>query len=216
MIQGVPNELSSHNNDGSFNPGCLEIEFDITNTFGHFLGAPTHLRIHNPDVNWVEELRGLAQPYLSDAKSVAIDGVGALIHLARELDSDDKFQPKTLRNFLSEIEDRAQQNNPPQMPVTTLATLHAAKGLEWDRVFIVGVGEGYLPYPNTPEEEDPFKYYTQPHEIDAQVFGFKRLSKIAKKPYELVVKNWFNKHRDIHRLNDREMIEVINILLRRG
>jgi hypothetical protein len=69
---------------------------------------------------------------------------------------------------------------------------------------------------NIPEEEDPFKYYTQPHEIDAQVFGFKRLSKIAKKPYELVVKNWFNKHRDIHRLNDREMIEVINILLRRG
>jgi len=69
---------------------------------------------------------------------------------------------------------------------------------------------------NIPEEEDPFKYYTQPHEIDAQVFGFKRLSKITKKPYELIVKNWFNKHKDIHRLNDKEMIEVINILLRRG
>ena len=113
----------------------------------------------NPDVNWVEELRGLAQPYLSDAKSVAIDGVGALIHLARELDSDDKFQPKTLRNFLGEIEDRAQQNNPPQMPVTTLATLHAAKGLEWDRVFIVGVGEGYLPYPDAVEDEELRLFY---------------------------------------------------------
>jgi len=69
---------------------------------------------------------------------------------------------------------------------------------------------------NTPDEEDPFKYYTQPHEIDAQVFGFKRLSKIAKKPYGVVVKNWFEKHKDIHRLNDNEMKEVINILLRRG
>lgn len=110
--------------------------------------------IPNPDINWVEELRGLAQPYLTDATGVAIDGVGALIHLARELDSDDRFTPKTLRNFLSEIEDRAQQNNPPQMPVTTLATLHAAKGLEWERVFIIGVGEGYLPYPDAIEDEE--------------------------------------------------------------
>ena len=110
--------------------------------------------IPNPDINWVDELRGLAQPYLTDATGVAIDGVGALIHLARELDSDDRFTPKTLRNFLSEIEDRAQQNNPPQMPVTTLATLHAAKGLEWERVFIIGVGEGYLPYPDAVEDEE--------------------------------------------------------------
>ena len=56
-----------------------------------------------------------------------------------------------------------------------------------------------------PEEEDPYEYYTQPHEIDAQIFGFKRLSKIAKKPYEMVVKNWFDKHKDIHRLSNKEM-----------
>ena len=65
-----------------------------------------------------------------------------------------------------------------------------------------------------PEEEDPYKYYTQPHEIDAQVFGFKRLSKIAKKPYEMVVKNWFDKHKDIHRLSNKEMENVIDILIK--
>lgn len=107
--------------------------------------------IPNSDITWIEELRGLAQPYLSGS---AMDGIGALVHLARELDSDDRFQPKTLRNFLQEIEDRAQQNNPPQMPVTTLATLHAAKGLEWDRVFVAGINEGNLPYPEAPEDEE--------------------------------------------------------------
>jgi hypothetical protein len=65
-----------------------------------------------------------------------------------------------------------------------------------------------------PEEEDPYTYYTQPHEIDAQVFGFKRLSKISNKPYEKVVRSWFDKHKDIHMLNDEEMNDVINILLK--
>ena len=112
--------------------------------------------IPNADSDWIEELRGIAQPYLSGE---AVDGIGALVHLARELDSDERFQPKSLRNFLQEIEDRTQQNNPPQMPVTTLSTLHAAKGLEWERVFLIGISEGYLPYPNTPEEEELRLFY---------------------------------------------------------
>ena len=65
-----------------------------------------------------------------------------------------------------------------------------------------------------PEEEDPYEYYTQPHEIDAQVFGFKRLSKISNKPYEKVVRSWFDKHKDIHRLSNKEMEDVIDILIK--
>jgi hypothetical protein len=49
-------------------------------------------------------------------------------------------------------------------------------------------------------EEDPFKYYTQPHEIDAQIFGFNRLSRLTKRPFDEVVRNWYNTHKDIHRL----------------
>lgn len=112
--------------------------------------------IPNPDINWLEELRGVAQPYLSGD---ALDGIGALVHLARELDGDDRFMPKTLRNFLQEIEDRIQQNNPPQLPVTTLATLHAAKGLEWNRVFLIGLNTSYLPYPSAPEDEELRLFY---------------------------------------------------------
>jgi DNA helicase-2/ATP-dependent DNA helicase PcrA len=35
------------------------------------------------------------------------------------------------------------------MPVITLATLHAAKGLEWERVFLIGASEGILPLTNS-------------------------------------------------------------------
>lgn len=96
-------------------------------------------------VSWLDELRTLAQPFLIGG---AIDGIAALLHLARELDSDNGFTPKSLRTYLREVEDRVQQNNPPTMPVTTLATLHAAKGLEWERVFLMGVSDGVLPLEN--------------------------------------------------------------------
>jgi DNA helicase-2/ATP-dependent DNA helicase PcrA len=96
-------------------------------------------------VSWLDELRTLAQPFLTGG---AIDGIAALLHLARELDSDSGFTPKNLRAYLREVEDRVQQNNPPTMPVTTLATLHAAKGLEWERVFLMGVSDGILPLEN--------------------------------------------------------------------
>jgi DNA helicase-2/ATP-dependent DNA helicase PcrA len=98
---------------------------------------------------WIDELRSLAQPYLTGE---AIDGIAALLHLARELDDDDNFTPKTLRAYLREVEDRVQQNNPPTMPVVTLATLHAAKGLEWERVFLIGASDGQLPLTNSSGE----------------------------------------------------------------
>lgn len=105
---------------------------------------------------WIDELRTLAQPYLTGE---AIDGIAALLHLARELDSDENFTPKTLRGYLREVEDRVQQNNPPTMPVITLATLHAAKGLEWERVFLIGASEGQLPVSDASIDEERRLFY---------------------------------------------------------
>ena len=105
---------------------------------------------------WIDELRTLAQPYLTGE---AIDGIAALLHLGRELDDDDNFTPKTLRGYLREVEDRVQQNNPPTMPVVTLATLHAAKGLEWERVFLIGASEGQLPVSDASIDEERRLFY---------------------------------------------------------
>jgi DNA helicase-2/ATP-dependent DNA helicase PcrA len=102
--------------------------------------------IPSEDSQWIDELRTIAQPFLTGE---SIDGIAALLHLGRELDSDPNFVPKTLRGYLREVEDRVQQNNPPTMPVVTLATLHAAKGLEWERVYLIGASEGILPLVNS-------------------------------------------------------------------
>lgn len=60
---------------------------------------------------------------------------------------------------------------------------------------------------------DPFEYYTQPHEINAQKKGFQRLSQLKRVPYEKVVRQWFNTHKSTHKLNQEEMDSLIDILL---
>jgi DNA helicase-2/ATP-dependent DNA helicase PcrA len=116
--------------------------FDRPDVREFLKGVRTASVIPTEGINWLDELRTLAQPFLTGQ---SIDGIAGLLHLARELDEDANFTPKTLRSYLREVEDRVQQNNPPTMPVITLATLHAAKGLEWERVFLMGANVGLLP-----------------------------------------------------------------------
>ncbi|HEX6247690.1 MAG TPA: ATP-dependent DNA helicase UvrD2 [Nocardioidaceae bacterium] len=47
--------------------------------------------------------------------------------------------------FVDELDRRAAEQHAPVAEGVTLATLHAAKGLEWDHVFLAGVHEGTLP-----------------------------------------------------------------------
>jgi hypothetical protein len=62
-------------------------------------------------------------------------------------------------------------------------------------------------------EEKGFEYYTRPEEIDSQYYGFKRMSKITKKPFDELVKSWFKKYKDIHQMNDSETEETIRMIL---
>jgi len=51
----------------------------------------------------------------------------------------------TLRGFTDELLARAKSQHEPSLRTVTLATLHAAKGLEWPHVHLIGVNEGLLP-----------------------------------------------------------------------
>ncbi|WP_203336809.1 ATP-dependent DNA helicase UvrD2 [Nocardioides limicola] len=60
----------------------------------------------------------------------------------------------TLAGFVAELDRRSAEQHAPVADGVTLGTLHAAKGLEWDAVFVTGVTEGTLPfvYAETPAE----------------------------------------------------------------
>lgn len=63
------------------------------------------------------------------------------------------------------------------------------------------------------EEETGYEYYSQPHELDAQYYGFKRMSKITKKPFEYLVREWFKKNKDIHQMDNNDSEKIIQKIL---
>ncbi|UCR89075.1 ATP-dependent helicase [Mycetocola spongiae] len=51
----------------------------------------------------------------------------------------------TLRRFTDDLLERQAGQHEPTMPAVTLATVHSAKGLEWEAVFLAGLSEGLIP-----------------------------------------------------------------------
>ena len=51
----------------------------------------------------------------------------------------------TLAEFVAELAERAETGHAPVAAAVTLATMHAAKGLEWDAVLLPGLTEGIMP-----------------------------------------------------------------------
>lgn len=78
--------------------------------------------------------------------------VAAVVRLAEDLAAADAAAD--LRRLVTELEERAANQHAPTVQGVTLASLHAAKGLEWDAVFIVGVVEGTLPLVHAQEAEE--------------------------------------------------------------
>ena len=64
--------------------------------------------------------------------------------------------PFTLRHVAEELGRRAVAQDAPPVEGVTLASLHSAKGLEWDAVFLTGLSEGLMPitFAETSDEID--------------------------------------------------------------
>jgi hypothetical protein len=104
-----------------------------------------------------------------------------------------EFNPKTLRRNFYNI----------------IGELNEMIAHELEHLYQYFKGEHTYKY----QPKKSFKYYTQPHEIGAQRAGFRRVAKLRKLPFNDVVRDWFETHKEIHGLKDDEMEEVIQIII---
>jgi DNA helicase-2/ATP-dependent DNA helicase PcrA len=124
-----------------------------------------------------EEVRGVlsAAGWSSEAPRTAgavrerWESLSALVSLADELGVG---LEESLSAFVAELDARAEVQHAPVADGVTLASMHAAKGLEWKVVFVVGCSEGLLPlqHAETPaqvEEERRLAYVAITRAADA-------------------------------------------------
>ncbi|MDQ2958454.1 MAG: UvrD-helicase domain-containing protein, partial [Actinomycetota bacterium] len=80
------------------------------------------------------------------------ESLAALVNLAEQFVTE---QPEArLDQFNQDLEQRAASQHAPTVQGVTLASLHSAKGLEWDAVFLVGLTDQTIPiqHADTPEQ----------------------------------------------------------------
>lgn len=108
---------------------------------------PSQVRAVLSTTGWTKEA-----PAGSGATRDRWESLAALVRLAEDFA---RARPAvTLSDFVAELDERAAAQHAPTVEGVTLASLHAAKGLEWDAVFLVGLTEGMMPitYAKTDEQ----------------------------------------------------------------
>jgi len=121
---------------------------------------PEQVRDALRDIGW-----GPEPPAARGAVRERWDALQALVQLADDLAAEKTAAglDASMADLLTDLDERAAAQHAPAVEGVTLATLHAAKGLEWDAVFLVGLSEGLMPIalaetPEAVEEERRLLY----------------------------------------------------------
>jgi DNA helicase-2/ATP-dependent DNA helicase PcrA len=90
--------------------------------------------------NLARELGWSLLPEDSSLPRDSWDALDAIVRFAADVPDS-----VSVKRFSAELTDREESNNELTISAVVLSTLHSAKGLEWDTVFLVGLSEGLLP-----------------------------------------------------------------------
>jgi len=130
----------------------------------------------------IKENRDLEKPFIVNAEYIDEDSQINVLIL---------FKPQEFPNFLNELHYELNET-----------IRHELEHYKQDI-------KGELP---SKKSKSKINYYIQPHELQAQVAGFKRISKLKKVPFMDVARNWFQTHQYEHGLSQNQMTKVLSQL----
>ena len=112
------------------------------------LRAGQHVSSDHKLVQTVKDILGTigwkpSVPESGRAQRDVWESLNTIVELA--VDLLEKTPNATLADFISLLDKRNEMEYAPSANAVTLASIHAAKGLEWKAVFVVGLSEGLLP-----------------------------------------------------------------------
>lgn len=94
-----------------------------------------------------EHFGWISKPPVNPVERQNWDVLAALAALADELPVD-----ATVHDLRADLRQRADDDREPSIDAVTLSTVHAAKGLEWDSVFVIGLSDGLFPLAHASSE----------------------------------------------------------------
>lgn len=135
----------------------------------------------------LREVGWTAKPPEGSAERERWEALNSILSLA-----DDMPAGTTIVRFSEELLARQRSQHEPKMEAVTLSAVHAAKGLEWPLVHVVGLSEGIFPISHAQteqaiEEERRLAYVAFTRARDVLLLsGFASAARVARQPSRFV------------------------------
>ena len=141
--------------DGEFRSGLSKRAAEAIAAFTGFLDA-WETKLNTPLSKQAEVLRAFIGEtgYLADLKrscktqDEGLKRENKVVEMIRWFEDDEEAKGKSLRDFLDDmmLREEKEEDEESKGSGVTLITLHAAKGLEFPHVYLIGLEEGLLPH----------------------------------------------------------------------
>lgn len=135
----------------------------------------------------LREVGWSAKPPEGPAERERWEALNSILSLADEMPTG-----TTIVHFSEELLARQRSQHEPKMEAVTLSAVHAAKGLEWPVVHVVGLSEGIFPISHAQSEQDieeerrlAYVAFTRARDV-LVLSGFASAARIARRPSRFV------------------------------
>lgn len=135
----------------------------------------------------LREVGWSAKPPEGPAERERWEALNSILSLADEMPTG-----TTIVHFSEELLARQRSQHEPKMEAVTLSAVHAAKGLEWPVVHVVGLSEGIFPISHAQSEQDieeerrlAYVAFTRARDV-LLLSGFASAARIARRPSRFV------------------------------